>query len=149
MKQSVEHFLDPLAALREARRLLKAEARLMVDVPNNAAYVARCLGPSWFHCDAGRHLTFFTPKSLTILLERAGYCVEQLLFSGYVSQFLDLRLKAEQEVWDLLYGSLAEGQNPRLRNSERRMWLNLGRTILARPSSKYEVLGALAMPRTR
>src|SRR5215472_3859244 len=146
MKQSLEHSVDPLVALSEARRILKPEGRLLVDVPNNAASMARRSGPAWFHCDAGRHLSFFTPKSLILLLERAGFSVESLLFSGYVSQFTDSRIKAEQEVWDLLYGRVEGVRAPR-RNSHRRAWADLVKSILARPSSKYEVLGAIASRR--
>ncbi len=60
----LEHCADPLQALRNAFELLRPGGYLAIEVPNNEAIFAEQLGPAWFNCDAGRHLNFFTAKSL-------------------------------------------------------------------------------------
>lgn len=69
----VEHLPDPLATLQHARTLLRPGGQLLVEVPNVAALQARLFRASWFHLDQPRHLTMYTPQTLRLLLERAGF----------------------------------------------------------------------------
>jgi SAM-dependent methyltransferase len=150
----LEHCADPLLALRNAYDLLRPGGYLAVEVPNNEAIFAERLGPAWFNCDAGRHLNFFTAKSLVAALQSLDLEILACRYSGYVSAFQNKRIAAEQATWDLLYktedASCADqprGSQPRvrhpLRNSKLRQWLALLRTAAARPARKYEVLGVL------
>jgi SAM-dependent methyltransferase len=78
MWHSLEHVHDPLAALREAHRLLVPGGRLMVAVPNIASAPFRWFGPAWFALELPRHLTHFAPPTLRAMLEAAGFRVERL-----------------------------------------------------------------------
>jgi 2-polyprenyl-3-methyl-5-hydroxy-6-metoxy-1,4-benzoquinol methylase len=60
----LEHCLDPVRAARNAAALLAPGGALFVEVPNNDSLASTWSGPCWFHCDAGRHLNFFTPASM-------------------------------------------------------------------------------------
>ena len=77
----LEHLPDPTAALERAARLLAADGRLVVSVPNNDSWQARLGGDDWLHLDLPRHMYHFTPGSLTQLVERAGLRVERV---GYL-----------------------------------------------------------------
>jgi SAM-dependent methyltransferase len=73
MMHSLEHVHDPLTVLREARRLLAPGGRLLVAAPNIDSLPFRWFGPAWYALDLPRHLTHFTPRTLTLMLQRAGY----------------------------------------------------------------------------
>src|SRR5436853_224407 len=65
-----EHLPDPIALLREARRLLKVGGRLLIEVPNLGGWHGRLGGAAWHHLDVPRHLLHFSRKTLTSMLAR-------------------------------------------------------------------------------
>ena len=69
----LEHLHDPLASLRELRRIVRPGGVLFVRVPNAASYVARLCGRYWVGYDLPRHMTVFTPKTLRRALGQAGF----------------------------------------------------------------------------
>jgi SAM-dependent methyltransferase len=69
----LEHLEDPAGALRRARAWLRPGGTLVVAVPNRASWQASLGGDRWFHQDVPRHLTHFTPRGLSALLERCGF----------------------------------------------------------------------------
>lgn len=73
MWHSLEHVHRPLAILREAYELLVPGGKLVVATPNLASAPFRLFGRSWFGLDLPRHLTHFTPATLTAMLETAGF----------------------------------------------------------------------------
>lgn len=75
MWHSLEHVHDPLAVLREARRLLAARGKLVIAVPNIGSLPFRWFAGAWLGLDLPRHLTHFTPRTLHKMLQRAGFKV--------------------------------------------------------------------------
>ena len=78
----LEHTQEPLRELRQARRLVADDGVLLVGVPNIAGLSIRLkslqsrLGLKrrrWKHYGALHHLWFFTPATLTALVEAAGF----------------------------------------------------------------------------
>jgi SAM-dependent methyltransferase len=69
----LEHVNDPHAYLDEARRLLKPEGRVILQVPNAACWQFLLLGKNWSGLDVPRHLWNFRPPNLDLLLERSGF----------------------------------------------------------------------------
>jgi SAM-dependent methyltransferase len=78
MWHSLEHVHQPREVLREAYRLLAPEGKLLVAVPNIDSLPYRLFGPDWYGLDLPRHLTHFTPMTLSLMLERAGLQVRSL-----------------------------------------------------------------------
>lgn len=72
LRHVLEHLRDPRAALAGARRLLRPDGLLVVEVPNFASLQAR-LGRHWLHLDPPRHLWQFTEESLLRLLDDVGF----------------------------------------------------------------------------
>jgi SAM-dependent methyltransferase len=78
MWHSLEHVHQPREVLREARRLLAPEGKLLVAVPNIDSLPYRWFGMDWYGLDLPRHLTHFTPLTLGLMLERSGFRVTTL-----------------------------------------------------------------------
>ena len=76
--QSIEHVHEPLTILREAFKLLTPGGKLVIACPNADSWPARAFGRDWFALDVPRHLTHFTPTTLTTMLTAAGFRVEAL-----------------------------------------------------------------------
>ncbi|MGH2536598.1 MAG: class I SAM-dependent methyltransferase [Candidatus Promineifilaceae bacterium] len=68
----LEHTHDPLAVLREARRLLRPGGLVAFSIPDLNSLDAQRFGPAWIGYDAPRHLYLFAGRSLADLLAAAG-----------------------------------------------------------------------------
>jgi len=78
MWQSLEHVHDPQAVLRQAHELLVEGGKLYVAVPNIDSLAFRWFGPAWYGLDLPRHLTHFSPITLQVMIERAGFRVRKI-----------------------------------------------------------------------
>jgi SAM-dependent methyltransferase len=68
MSHVLEHFRDPLATLKQLRAHMRTGAGLILEVP--CATAAELLPPGWF---AFEHITYFSPATLTAMLQAAGF----------------------------------------------------------------------------
>lgn len=75
LRHVLEHLRDPLATLREVRRIVRPDGGVVIAVPNIASWQARLSRDAWFHLDLPRHLFHFTPSTLTRALEQTGFRV--------------------------------------------------------------------------
>lgn len=126
---SLEHFADPLAALRRARELLRPGGAVVVEVPNFDAWSRRLLGRRWRQYLAD-HDKFFEPATLRHCLTRAGF---EIRFLRPVGKVASIGLLA-----DRLGRYYSAGLGRRLgETAGRRGWtektitLNLGDILLA------------------
>lgn len=71
----LEHLYDPIAYLEAAHKLLDADGRLVVQVPNAASWQFLLLGESWNGIDIPRHLINFKEQDLKNLLDHCGFDV--------------------------------------------------------------------------
>lgn len=87
MSHVLEHCRLPITAIDNAKSLLSADGTLIIEVPNNAAFGFWWFKGRWPWTDAPRHLSFFTEKSLRILLETCGLQITKTIYTGYTRQF--------------------------------------------------------------
>jgi ubiquinone/menaquinone biosynthesis C-methylase UbiE len=91
---TLEHMPDPLENLKEAKRILRNDGLLIIEVPNMNAYIERAIyrivkrkQERFFSIyDREPHLFHFTPSTLKDILRRAGFRVVKC--SPEVSQVL-------------------------------------------------------------
>ena len=69
----LEHLPDPAAELAEARRVLRADGLLILEVPNLGCLTFRLCRGWWWPLDVPRHLLHFTPETLGRLLDAGGF----------------------------------------------------------------------------
>ena len=85
MADSLEHTVDPWFVLREVYRVLKADGKVLISLPNvrNLEVITDLLVKGeWKYRDFGimdqGHLRFFTKRSIVNMLEQQGFKVETL-----------------------------------------------------------------------
>jgi 2-polyprenyl-3-methyl-5-hydroxy-6-metoxy-1,4-benzoquinol methylase len=69
---TIEHVPDPMAYLREMRRLLQPDGQLMLACPNYASLPRLAKGDEWIWC-LDSHLWQFTSRQMQRMLESAGF----------------------------------------------------------------------------
>lgn len=69
----IEHLPEPLAVLKECRRILKKNGFLVMITPNTKSRLHRIFKDKWFHLDPPRHLYLFSADNLKQLMEQAGF----------------------------------------------------------------------------
>ena len=70
MNHVLEHVADPVALLNAARRRLRSGGLLHLAVPNVGSWEARYSG---WNCYEPYHLLYFTPSTLQIAAQKAGF----------------------------------------------------------------------------
>jgi 2-polyprenyl-3-methyl-5-hydroxy-6-metoxy-1,4-benzoquinol methylase len=78
MWQALEHVHQPRLILRRAWELLVPGGYLIVTVPNFASWPAHWFAQDWFGLDLPRHLTHFTPETLTAMLTAERFWVHRV-----------------------------------------------------------------------
>jgi SAM-dependent methyltransferase len=100
MSHSLEHMYHPDQALAEARRILDDHGLLVIAVPNADGVEARLFGRWWVNWDPPRHLYHFTKRTLTGLLERAGFSVVRAKTGVTAAHFMS----SLERVWTHVLG---------------------------------------------
>lgn len=72
MMDILEHFKDPFQILKKTNKLLSKNGYLVIQTPNYKSLMAKvCKNWSWWMVED--HKMIFSPKSLLLLLNKAGY----------------------------------------------------------------------------
>lgn len=101
----VEHLADPRATLKAARQVLKPRGLVGISLPNVAGLKSRLQGNGWrYYQHSFGHISHFSPRTLSMLLEQAGFKVERIATSGAfnVGKLLGLDPAAVEESHALL-----------------------------------------------
>jgi len=85
----LEHMPDPTETLRTVRNILKRGGILAIQCPNIDSLVARRKQERWNWLTPGDHLYYFSPHTLSLLLEKAGYSVLSLYTWEPTRYFVD------------------------------------------------------------
>lgn len=80
--QVIEHLREPWRELGDLAALLKPGARILISTPNASGLKARLRPSRWDNYLNPTHFYYFAPRSLRLVLERAGFDeITQLRFS--------------------------------------------------------------------
>ncbi|OGW29176.1 MAG: hypothetical protein A2X59_08165 [Nitrospirae bacterium GWC2_42_7] len=99
MKHSLEHMHNPLKTLREAWRVTKDGGYIIIEVPNIESLGPRLFRDKWSAIDAPRHLYHFNPATLSLLVSKAGFDIEDI-YKWKGSYKRDLTLKNLNKEWE-------------------------------------------------
>jgi 2-polyprenyl-3-methyl-5-hydroxy-6-metoxy-1,4-benzoquinol methylase len=75
-QHSLEHVVEPVPTLEEARQLLAPGGVLAIAVPNWSSWQRRLFGNRWAMLDLPRHQQHFSPRALTRLAAGLGLEVD-------------------------------------------------------------------------
>lgn len=78
LSQVLEHVDDPESVLRVVRRSLRPGGAAYAIVPNANSAWRVLFGANWVHWHVPFHLFHFTPSSVRLLFERAGFEVRRV-----------------------------------------------------------------------
>lgn len=84
---SLEHVSDPVGALRRVAELSKEGALVGVTVPNFASWQRSFFDADWLQLDMPRHLTHFTPHSLSEAAGHAGLHIVKMASTSMLAGF--------------------------------------------------------------
>ncbi len=73
MFEVFEHLHNPLSSLVKIKEILKKGGILVITVPNFSSFGRIIFGRSWLNIDIPRHLFYFTEKTITGMLVKAGF----------------------------------------------------------------------------
>jgi SAM-dependent methyltransferase len=96
----LEHLHDPLADLREVRRVIKPDGLFLFRVPVWDSLDARWFGPYWAGLDSPRHMVVLARRTVRPLLAEAGFRPLRMwtLSGSHASFALSLRLWLEERL---------------------------------------------------
>jgi 2-polyprenyl-3-methyl-5-hydroxy-6-metoxy-1,4-benzoquinol methylase len=84
MEHVLEHLLCAPSVLRQLNGLLTNSGEIMLVVPNHSSMMAKFMKLHWNAYAPPFHLFFFTPKSISYMLETAGFAIKSIeSFSSY------------------------------------------------------------------
>jgi SAM-dependent methyltransferase len=87
LRHSLEHMLDPLAALTHVEALLAPGGRVLVVIPVADSWAWRHYRQDWFALDPPRHIHLLTTPAMEILAGKAGLKILHRRQEGKLSQF--------------------------------------------------------------
>ncbi|WP_161554842.1 class I SAM-dependent methyltransferase [Ereboglobus luteus] len=75
MDDVIEHYGDPAAEIREVARVLTKGGAFMLHTPNYASPWRSLMGEKWVHLKPEEHLYYFSPATLSDMLNKNGFKV--------------------------------------------------------------------------
>jgi hypothetical protein len=94
MYHNLEHLPDPLKTLKRVSKLLSDDGILIIKGPNLASFDRIWHGDKWRGYSDKSHLYYFTPKTYQMMLEKAGFSVQKIIFQYWdpVTHLMEIRL---------------------------------------------------------
>lgn len=131
---TIEHLVDPPRAVQAISSLTKPGALLVLSTGDVAGPLARRDLGGWNLMSPPHHLFFFSPRTLDLMLARAGFRLRRIVYDGVVAERGPLASSAARQVAVVLgIGNVMTAYARRMSESPR-------------PSSARELLTARYRP---
>lgn len=88
----LEHLTDPFATLLEIYRILKKGGILFIEVPNFGGISSIIQRERWKGVNPRAHLYYFTPKTLSLLLNKTGFKTLKINTNIKATQIVDKKI---------------------------------------------------------
>lgn len=75
----LEHFHNPVEALKNMRNAIRQDGQLVVSVPDFSGLEARCFGRNSYTLQVPQHLNHFNLVTIEKMLSRSGFQVEEIV----------------------------------------------------------------------
>jgi 2-polyprenyl-3-methyl-5-hydroxy-6-metoxy-1,4-benzoquinol methylase len=136
MSHVLEHCLDINTTISNVKKILNHGGIYIIETPNCQSHGFRSLNGEWRWSDIPRHLNFFTPSSLKMILTKHNFNVESVKYRGFCRQFSNNWLQEEEKIWQAFsqYNSI---KNVRP-NFSSRAWKLLFKSFFSSKASKYD-----------
>jgi len=98
----LEHVHELEEYIQQLRKLLNKKGRLFIAVPNYTAFDAAIYKECWAAYDVPRHLYHFSPRSMTVLMERHGLKVlryKPMWYDSFYISLLSSKYKHRKTNW--------------------------------------------------
>jgi SAM-dependent methyltransferase len=91
----IEHLTEPGAFLEHAGRLLRPGGLLVLVTPNIRSLLSRASGRRWVSYKIPEHVSYYDPRTITDLLNRAGFSVRAIdsAYQYYALPFVATRVR--------------------------------------------------------
>lgn len=73
MNDLIEHVPNPITTLKIANKLLKSDGLIFLSTPNIESLMAKIFGTRWLHLKPNEHIYYFSPTTMNLILEEAGF----------------------------------------------------------------------------
>lgn len=90
----IEHLENPLNELKEVYRITRNNGYVFISTPNVSHPKAIVAGKKWHYFGPPGHLWYFSPKTLALLVEKAGFKVK-IIWKIYSKAHLTLIAKKQ------------------------------------------------------
>ncbi|MHB8131761.1 MAG: class I SAM-dependent methyltransferase [Mobilitalea sp.] len=87
LHHSFEHMPEPFDVMRTLYKATKNGGCVLIRIPVTACYAWRTYGVEWVQLDAPRHLFIHTEKSMTLLAEKSGFKIRDVVYDSNELQF--------------------------------------------------------------
>ncbi len=87
LHHSLEHVPDPLDTLRQVRKLVAPDGRVLVRIPTVSSQAYDDYGRHWFQLDPPRHFTLFSRDGMSRIASEAGFDVLKVVDDSTAVQF--------------------------------------------------------------
>lgn len=109
----IEHFYNPIEAIKKAFKLLRDDGTLVLSTPNVNSYPARLMQARWVGYKlSDEHLTYFSLDTISKLLEKSGF---QVVKKTHIGKHVSIPMLADRaSIYNPLLGSLIKSSTPLL-----------------------------------
>ncbi len=74
----IEHVLDPAKTIKEINRILKPGGFVVFTTPNISSWHAKVMRKKWGLITPLEHLSYFSPKTIRLILEKNGFSIVKI-----------------------------------------------------------------------